>query len=88
VSDDDAPGVPETAERARRVSTYLTVGAVLCGIGAFVASVLASQLLGAPPDPTNVISAAVIACLVVFIVLLAGSIVLGYAAARRRPPTD
>ena len=88
MTDDDTPDAALAAGRARRVSTILTMGSVLCGVAAFAASVAASQLLGAPPDPANVISVAVIACLVLFIGLLAGCIVMGYAAARRRPSSD
>jgi hypothetical protein len=72
--------------RARRRSTWLTVGSVACGVAAFVVAIVISQLL-VPPDGGSVeIGAAVLTGGVVFGVLIALCIVLGYVGARTRPP--
>jgi hypothetical protein len=66
----------------------LVWGAVLCGVGAFVAAGWLSLLLTPGDSGTVELGAGVITLLVAFIVLLTLCMVLGYTAARRRPPAD
>ena len=67
----------------------LLVGAIVCGVVCFGSTIAMSQLL-APADASSgvEISPLLLVLLGLFAVTLAGCIAMGYAAARRRPPSD
>jgi len=66
----------------------LVVGAVVAGVLCFGVTVAMSQLL-VPADASSSvdISPLLLVLLVAFAVLLGGCIAMGYAAARRKPPS-
>ena len=67
----------------------LLVGAIVCGVVCFGSTIAMSQLL-APADASSgvEITPVLLVLLGVFAATLAGCIAMGYAAARRRPPSD
>jgi hypothetical protein len=67
----------------------LLAGSIVSGVACFVVTVLISQLL-VPADASSSveITPLMLALLALFAVLLAACIALGYAAARRKPPSD
>ncbi|HEY5135899.1 MAG TPA: hypothetical protein VIJ41_08915 [Candidatus Nanopelagicales bacterium] len=67
----------------------LLVASVVSGVLCFGSTIWMSQLL-APPDASSgvEITPLLLVLLAVFAVTLAGCIAMGYAAARRRPPSD
>ena len=67
----------------------LLVGAIVCGVVCFGTTIWMSQLL-APADASSgvEITPLLLVLLGLFAVTLAGCIAMGYAAARRRPPSD
>lgn len=72
----------------RRAFRLLVVGSLVCGAAAFAASLVASQLLTSAVDSAAVVGPEVLLCMGLFTVFLTACIVLGYAAARRRPRVD
>lgn len=69
-----------------RVRTWLIVGSVASGVGSFAAVIWFSMLLATPEQGDLEIGLPVLVALLAFLVLLVACIVLGYVAARRRPP--
>jgi hypothetical protein len=86
VSDDDLERLlPPSRPRG---FVALVVGSVVSGVAAFVVAIVMSELLVPAEGQSLEIGAPVMVCIVAFVVLLAACIVLGYVAARRRPPPD
>jgi hypothetical protein len=86
VSDDLERAFAADDARARRRFVVLTVLAALCGVAAFADALWMSSLL-VPVDGRPVeIGSLVILSGVLFVTLVPLCIVLGYVAARGRPP--
>ncbi len=93
---DGAPDRPTDAELEAIVNSppptgyrTLLIGSIVCGVVCFAITVWMSQLL-APADTQSSVSITplLLVLLVAFGVTLAGCIAMGYAAARRKPPSD
>ena len=87
MSDDELEAM--LAQDRPRAYRPLLVASSVSGAVCLLSTVWMSQLL-APPDASSgvEITPLLLALLAVFAVTLGGCIAMGYAAARRRPPSD
>ena len=65
----------------------LLIGSIVCGAAAFVVAVVLSQIVALPADDSASTAGSIVVCLVLFVVLVIGCLVMGYIAARKRTPS-
>lgn len=86
MTDERARSIDPDLARAERRFVALSAVSVVCGVGAFVTALWISQLLVPVGTEPVSLGGAVIFSGVVFVGLVAACILIGYVAARGRPP--